>query len=584
MKKQIEMSTIVFAMVLLLGGGGCSLDRNHTCKNNDLCIPEASCVSNATTGKNWCTRWESPLSATLIGDWKDAVIGNPYEVDYEASGGFPPYTWVLNDGKDLSQNLGWLQVVLGGANNETAKLQNKSGLAPGTGDINASGIPIKITVFDSSIRGTKDRADNNGAIFNEPLKITGCLNSASACCYGKSFCGSENWGSANCNNSTGRIQKCWTDPADPDGCIVWKDQEIYCNAVDTCKVAGDGSVTCTCNTGYAGNTCNQCLVEYAGYPDCHNNESTTIDSVTFSMRYVPGGLTFPTGTGDDGTATVDAGFWMGETEVTYELWKKVYDWATTNNNNTGKRVDGGGLYSFTHTGTNGCNYSGEDQQQPVTGINWRYAMVWCNALTEWYNAQNQNSYTCAYYQADHLTPIRTCDDNVNKTYTIDGSEDDPFVKPDATGFRLPYNKEWELAARYIKDKDGDGTLETGEYYPGINVSGADAAYDATTGGTDIDGDGKVHYSADVAVFNATSTTAVKSKFANALGIYDMSGNVAEWCFEWYTNSNISAGYYRVRRGGDCLNKATYLQVGDNVFFGAPNSGYCNVGFRLARTK
>ena len=47
----------------------------------------------------------------------------------------------------------------------------------------------------------------------------------------------------------------------------------------------------------------------------------TFEGVSFVMAYVPGGLTFPTGTNDDGTATVEDAYWIGETEVTYELWR-----------------------------------------------------------------------------------------------------------------------------------------------------------------------------------------------------------------------------------------------------------------------
>ena len=59
-------------------------------------------------------------------------------------------------------------------------------------------------------------------------------------------------------------------------------------------------------------------------------ETYTADGVSFKMAYVPGGITFPTGTDDLGTpATVANAYWIGETEVTYELWNKVYTWAIT---------------------------------------------------------------------------------------------------------------------------------------------------------------------------------------------------------------------------------------------------------------
>jgi hypothetical protein len=47
------------------------------------------------------------------------------------------------------------------------------------------------------------------------------------------------------------------------------------------------------------------------------------DCVAFKMTFVPGGKTFPTGVNDEGTGYVPSAYWIGETEVTYELWNKV---------------------------------------------------------------------------------------------------------------------------------------------------------------------------------------------------------------------------------------------------------------------
>ncbi len=58
-------------------------------------------------------------------------------------------------------------------------------------------------------------------------------------------------------------------------------------------------------------------------------ETFTADGVSFNMIYVPG-KSFPTGTDDLGTATVASAYWIGETQVTYELWNKVYTWAIAN--------------------------------------------------------------------------------------------------------------------------------------------------------------------------------------------------------------------------------------------------------------
>jgi formylglycine-generating enzyme required for sulfatase activity len=299
----------------------------------------------------------------------------------------------------------------------------------------------------------------------------------------------------------------------------------------------------------------------------------TVDSVSFTMVYIPG-MSFKTGADDGGTAAVDNPYWIGETEVTYELWYAVRDWAE----NTASPA-----YTFANDGREGYGGTIGDEptnQEPATTINWRDAMLWCNAATEWYNAKNGTSYTCAYYtDAAYNTPIRSVDDTGSITYPDPGGQDDPYVNPDATGFRMLSSDEWELAARYIDDANGNGNIEdSGEFYPGNYASGADAQYDATMGGSDIDGDSDIEYSADVAVFDVGSTAIVKSKSPNRMDLYDMSGNIWEWCFDWYT-----AGFYRVVRGGSCTYLANDLQVGSVGSYNTYDE-INDIGFRLAMNK
>jgi len=293
----------------------------------------------------------------------------------------------------------------------------------------------------------------------------------------------------------------------------------------------------------------------------------SVGGVNFYLHYVPAVSNFPNGpdASSTATATVAAAFWTGRTEVTYELWKAVYDWAKTNG------------YTFVNTGYNGSGNTGSSYQQPVCKINWREAMIWCNALTEYYNAANGTGYDCVYYSdAAYTTPIRTATSGSSYNTTA-GSEDTPYIKAAATGntamtnctakgFRLPTYDEWDLLARYI-----DGS----KFYPGDYASGADADYDDTAT-TDYDGDTDIQSTDAVAVYNVAATADVMSKAANALGLYDVSGNVAEWYF-YISSSNHMA------RGGYWSDTDSVDMMLSMTMSTSPNTNATSIGFRITRT-
>ncbi len=340
-------------------------------------------------------------------------------------------------------------------------------------------------------------------------------------------------------------------------------------AISDITVANGATVTVTITSpeGYSITGSPRTAVVYrlffAGY-----KEACAAAGVSYDMVYVPGGLTFPRGTNDETTANVADAYWIGETEVTYELWSAVYEWATSG---TGGAT-GEGEYIFANAGGRGGYFDGSwmvydtgHETHPVTYVNWRDSMVWCNALTEWYNAHNGTGYECVYtYDGGSGADIIRDSSDGNATAC-----DNAAASSTAKGFRLLTGNEYELAARYR-----DGTLWTYGDHASGDESGA--CYDD---GDILGGLGMSTVFGDYAFHAANSgqtTAAVASKTPNALGLYDMSGNVWEWCFDL-------SGVSRIISGGSWRHTTEELRVGYRVST-TPYDEFNFRGFRIARTR
>ena len=268
--------------------------------------------------------------------------------------------------------------------------------------------------------------------------------------------------------------------------------------------------------------------------------TSTANGVSFKMVRVQGG-TFTMGATSDASdiekpahKVTLSDYYMGETEVTQALWKAVM---------------GSNPSEFAPTETSAARGSYDDFVANAKLLNAKKpGTVRIPTRQEW-DAAMVTTKGSLQKPVEHVS-WEDCQTFIKKLNQLTGKK-----------FRLPTEAEWEFAAR-------GGVKSKGYKYSGSNTLGTVAWYEDNAG---------------------DSTHDVKTKRANELGLYDMTGNVWEWCSDWYdeyrSNSQTnprgaSSGSGRVSRGGGWGSNARDCRVSLRNS-SPPADRYYRLGLRLA---
>ncbi len=203
-------------------------------------------------------------------------------------------------------------------------------------------------------------------------------------------------------------------------------------------------------------------------------------------------------------------FYIETNLVSYSKWQSVFQYAALHG------------YSFDNSGA-ARQYS--QSSQPVETNNWYDVVKWCNARS----------------QQAGLIPVYYTDAGLSHAYT-NGDIDAVYANWSATGYRLPTEAEWEKAAR--------GGLYGHRFPWGDTISESQANYWVYNSFQSFSYNLSPNGYNPTAILGGTMfpyTTPVTTFPPNGYGLYDMAGNLEEWCWDWYDNVSTDSSPLRWRQ-------------------------------------